>query len=116
MLCFLECLPLDYSVEKEGALHNCSFTLQILFTLGHSLGDIFYHVNEEGIIISGDVLFKGGVGRTDIDWGDQNTIIETICKKLLTLPEKALVLSGHGAVTDIQIEQEKNPFLKDFLL
>ncbi|MGE1166494.1 MBL fold metallo-hydrolase [Peribacillus simplex] len=108
--------PADYLVEKEGELHICSFTLQILFTPGHSPGSISYYVNEEGIVISGDVLFKGGIGRTDITGGDQKTLIETIREKLLTLPEKTLVLSGHGAVTDIQTEQEQNPFLKGFIL
>ncbi|MGE2643864.1 MBL fold metallo-hydrolase, partial [Escherichia coli] len=65
------------------------------------------------IIISGDVLFKGGIGRTDIIGGDQNRLMKTIQERLFSLPEKTLVLSGHGDITDIQTERKQNPFLKN---
>lgn len=67
-------------------------------------------------MISGDVLFQGGIGRTDLQGGSQDVLLDSIHQKLLTLPGHTLVLSGHGPETDIQTEQERNPFINGFSL
>lgn len=68
------------------------------------------------MIISGDVLFKGSVGRTDLPGGNHDVLMDSIHKKLLSLPEETLVLSGHGPETDLMTEQEQNPFINGFTL
>lgn len=103
----------DYLIEMEEEIHIDSFSFKVLFTPGHSPGSISYYIKDESIIISGDVLFKGGIGRTDIIGGDQNRLMKTIQERLFSLPEKTLVLSGHGDITDIQTERKQNPFLKN---
>ncbi|BCE07454.1 MULTISPECIES: MBL fold metallo-hydrolase [Bacillus] len=106
----------DHLIEEEGDLKIGSFTLRMLFTPGHSPGSVSYYAEEENLIVSGDVLFKGGVGRTDLPGGNQKVLMDSIHQKLLTLPEETLVLSGHGPETDIATEQEQNPFINGFTL
>ncbi|MCY9150185.1 MBL fold metallo-hydrolase, partial [Bacillus haynesii] len=106
----------DHLIEEEGDLKIGPFTLRMLFTPGHSPGSISYYAEEENLIVSGDVLFKGGRGRTDLPGGNQKVLMDSIHQKLLTLPEETLVLSGHGPETDIATEQEQNPFINGFTL
>lgn len=105
--------PADYLIETEEEIHIDSFSFKVLFTPGHSPGSVSYYIKNENILISGDVLFKGGIGRTDISGADHNLLMKTIQQKLFSLPEKTLVLSGHGDVTDIQNERKQNPFLRN---
>lgn len=106
----------DHLIEEEGDLKIGPFTLRMLFTPGHSPGAVSYYAEEENLIVSGDVLFKGGIGRTDLPGGNQKVLMDSIHQKLLTLPEETLVLSGHGPETDIATEQEQNPFINGFTL
>ena len=106
----------EHLIEEEGDLKIGSFTLRMLFTPGHSPGSVSYYAEEENLIVSGDVLFKGGIGRTDLPGGNQKVLMDSIHQKLLTLPEETLVLSGHGPETDIATEQEQNPFINGFTL
>jgi hydroxyacylglutathione hydrolase len=64
-----------------------------------------------GIVLSGDVLFSGSVGRTDLPGGDTATLLSTIHTELLTLPDSTTVYSGHGSATTIGVERMTNPFL-----
>jgi glyoxylase-like metal-dependent hydrolase (beta-lactamase superfamily II) len=85
--------------------------LEILLTPGHSPGSVSFY-NEEGkFVISGDVLFKSGIGRTDLPGGDFDTLIASIRNKLFTLPDDVVVYSGHGPETTIGEEKRSNPFL-----
>ena len=106
----------DHLIEEEGDLKIGPFTLRMLFTPGHLPGSVSYYAEEENLIVSGDVLFKGGIGRTDLPGGNQKVLMDSIHQKLLTLPEETLVLSGHGPETDIATEQEQNPFINGFTL
>ncbi|ASB88378.1 MBL fold metallo-hydrolase [Bacillus sonorensis] len=106
----------DRLIDEENELKIGSFKLQVLFTPGHSPGSVSYYVQEENMIISGDVLFKGSVGRTDLPGGNHDVLMDSIHKKLLSLPEETLVLSGHGPETDLMTEQEQNPFINGFTL
>nr|WGD59478.1 MBL fold metallo-hydrolase [Bacillus velezensis] len=72
------------------------FHLETLFTPGHSPGSVSYYVKDADLVISGDVLFQGGIGRTDLHGGSQDVLLDSIHQKLLTLPGHTLVLSGHG--------------------
>ena len=86
-------------------------SLDILFTPGHSPGHISLLNREEKIIISGDVIFQGSIGRTDLPGGDFNILIKSIKEKILTLNDETTIYSGHGPNTKIGKEKISNPFL-----
>ena len=88
--------------------------LDVLFTPGHSPGHIVLVNKEHKFVIAGDVLFYGSIGRTDLPWGDYNTLISSIKEKLFPLGDDFRVYPGHGPVTNIGFEREHNPFLQQF--
>ncbi len=83
---------------------------KILHTPGHTMGSIGILFGKD--LISGDTLFARGIGRTDLPGGDYNSIIESITKKLFTLPEEVAVHPGHGGSSTIGAEKKNNPFFK----
>lgn len=85
----------------------------ILFTPGHSPGSLSFYSATNRFVISGDVLFSGSIGRTDLPGGNYNQLIESIQTQLLTLPDETMVYSGHGPATTIGEEKKSNPFLMD---
>lgn len=94
------------TIDLDGEL------LSILFTPGHSPGSIsFYHPAQQ-FVIAGDVLFRTGIGRTDLPGGSFDTLINSIRTKLFTLPAEVTVYPGHGPQTTIGYEMRNNPFLK----
>lgn len=84
--------------------------LDILYTPGHAEGSICFYNKDQKFIIVGDVLFQGGIGRTDLPGGNYETLIESIKTKLFTLDDDYTVYSGHGPKTSIGIEKRTNPF------
>jgi glyoxylase-like metal-dependent hydrolase (beta-lactamase superfamily II) len=86
--------------------------LQVLFTPGHSPGSVSLYNKDNKFIISGDVLFQGSIGRTDLPGGDTDTLMQSIKTKLFTLPPDTVVYSGHGGSTTIGDEMKTNPFVK----
>ena len=83
-------------------------------TPGHSPGSVSYYFKSGNFVVSGDALFAGGIGRTDLPGGNQAQLLESIESKLLSLPEDTLVLSGHGPETTVGHEMDQNPFLNGF--
>ena len=99
-----------YLVEgDEIRFGNCSFSC--LAVPGHSPGSMAFYNQQEGIVLTGDALFNGSIGRTDLARGDYATLIKSIQEKLLTLPDNTVVYSGHGPATTIGNEKENNPYL-----
>lgn len=86
--------------------------LLVLFTPGHSPGHVSFYSRENKFIISGDVLFQGSVGRTDLPGGDFNLLQESIKTKLYSLPSDVVVYPGHGDTTVIGDEMKTNPFVR----
>jgi glyoxylase-like metal-dependent hydrolase (beta-lactamase superfamily II) len=86
--------------------------LHVLFTPGHSPGSISFYSKEGKFVISGDVLFLGSIGRTDLPGGDFSILEESIKTKLYTLPADTIVYPGHGETTTIGDEMKTNPFVK----
>jgi hydroxyacylglutathione hydrolase len=86
--------------------------LHVLFTPGHSPGSVSFYNKEQKFVISGDVLFQGSVGRTDLPGGDFKILEESIKTKLYMLPEDVIVYPGHGETTTIGDEMKTNPFVK----
>jgi glyoxylase-like metal-dependent hydrolase (beta-lactamase superfamily II) len=87
-------------------------TLQVFHTPGHSPGSISFYYPEGSWVISGDVLFSGSVGRTDLPGGSFDTLIKSIRTHLFSLPGETMVHPGHGPSTKIAQEKKHNPFLK----
>jgi hydroxyacylglutathione hydrolase len=86
-------------------------TFHVLDTPGHTQGSISIWIPAENKLIAGDTLFRGSIGRTDLPGGDGRQILRSIHTKLLTLPEDATVIAGHGENTTIGREKDRNPFL-----
>lgn len=84
--------------------------LKVLHTPGHTPGGI--SLFGEGVVFSGDTLFHGGVGRTDLPGGSQEDLVRSIREKLFTLPDETVVHSGHGEPTTIGHEKKNNPFVR----
>jgi hydroxyacylglutathione hydrolase len=97
--------------EEGDAIAFGNHTLEVLYTPGHAEGSVCFYNANQGFVISGDVLFKESIGRTDLPTGNYNTLKESIEKKLFSLPESTLVYPGHGPATTIGHEKLNNPFL-----
>lgn len=86
--------------------------LDILWLPGHSPGHVGFYCEKQNFIISGDVLFRESIGRTDLPGGNMQTLIESIKNQMWKLPDETIVYSGHGPETTIRHEKKNNPFLK----
>jgi len=84
--------------------------LEVIHTPGHSPGSVSFLTDM--VLFSGDTLFCGGVGRTDLPGGSWDKLVNSIRKKILTLPDETLVLPGHGPATTVGQEKESNPYIK----
>lgn len=103
--------PLHY-LDEGDTVRLGEDSLEVLFTPGHSPGSISFYSRAQKFVLSGDVLFQGSIGRTDLPGGDFTILEESIRTKLYTLPEDVIVYPGHGDTTTIGDEQKGNPFVK----
>ena len=103
--------PADKMINDGDTVAVGNLQLEVMFTPGHAPGHICYYLESEGVLFDGDVLFRQGIGRTDLPGGDYATLIDSIRRRLMVLPDDTLVLSGHGPATTIGQERETNPFL-----
>ncbi len=97
----------DGDKVKFGTLES-----SVIHTPGHTQGSICLLLTSEKILIAGDTLFQGSIGRTDLPGGSYEKIMRSIHGKLLVLPGETIVIPGHGPTTTIQEERERNPFLR----
>ena len=105
--------PFEGEIEflKEGdSVFLDEDELKVLFVPGHSPGSIAFYNNAQNFVISGDALFQGSIGRTDLYRGNHTQLLESIRTQLFTLPEETQVYSGHGNPTQIGFEKNHNPF------
>lgn len=98
-------------VDKQTTLSYAGIHLQVIHTPGHTQGGICLYSASEGILFSGDTLFCGSVGRSDLPGGDHQQLIEGIHTQLLTLPGATRVYPGHGPSTTLEKEKRTNPYL-----
>jgi glyoxylase-like metal-dependent hydrolase (beta-lactamase superfamily II) len=103
--------PADAFLADGQELQVGHLRLQVLHTPGHAPGHVCFHVPAHQVVFDGDVLFQGGIGRTDFPNSDHDTLMESIRVKLLTLPDDTRVFPGHGAATTIGEERATNSFL-----
>ena len=85
---------------------------QVIHTPGHTQGSVCLHFVPLKLLVAGDTLFAGSIGRTDLPGGDYDQIIQSIESRLLPLPDETKVLPGHGPATTIGAERKSNPFLR----
>jgi hydroxyacylglutathione hydrolase len=105
--------PIDVAAREGDTLRLGQVDFHVLHTPGHTQGSISIWIPAENKVIAGDTLFRDSIGRTDLPGGDSRKIISSIHTKLLTLPDEAVVVAGHGPQTTIGREKEWNPFLQD---
>ncbi|WP_417642251.1 MBL fold metallo-hydrolase [Enterobacter kobei] len=110
-----ECQPLtpDRWLTEGESVSVGNITLKALHCPGHTPGHIVFFDDRARLLISGDVIFKGGVGRSDFPRGDHATLIDSIKRKLLPLGDDVTFLPGHGPLSTLGEERLHNPFLQD---
>jgi len=106
-----ETAPPDLSLTDGLTVGLDRYPAQVLHTPGHTQGSVCLHFAPLRMVIAGDTLFAGSIGRTDLAGGNSLQIIDSIETRLLTLPDETKVLPGHGPATTIGAERNSNPFL-----
>jgi glyoxylase-like metal-dependent hydrolase (beta-lactamase superfamily II) len=106
-----EPLTLDRDLIDGDTIPLGGETIQVLHVPGHSPGGLAFYLPQSALLISGDTIFNGSVGRTDLMGGDMATLINSIREKILPLPDETVIASGHGPTTTIADEKRFNPFL-----
>ncbi len=101
----------DIELAEGDTISFGTYTFQVLFTPGHTPGHVSFYEPRANVIFDGDVLFAGGIGRTDLPGGDYETLMASINEKLMVLPDETIVYSGHGPITTISQERAGNPWL-----
>ena len=101
----------EHTLAGGERLELAGFEIDVLFTPGHSPGHVTYSLADEEAVFSGDVLFQGSVGRTDLPGGNWGTLLESIRMLVDTLPETTTVYPGHMGITTLGAERASNPFL-----
>jgi hydroxyacylglutathione hydrolase len=104
-------LPPDHSPADGEVVGVGGIQGNVLYTPGHSEGSLCLYVPNEHLLLAGDTLFAGGVGRTDFPGGNTGKLLASIHDRLLTLPNDTVVVPGHGSATTIGVERQTNPFL-----
>jgi glyoxylase-like metal-dependent hydrolase (beta-lactamase superfamily II) len=102
----------DASLADGLKVGLASYPAQVLHTPGHTQGSVCLYFQPLELLVAGDTLFAGSIGRTDLPGGDGKQIIESIHSRLMVLPENTAVLPGHGSITTIGEEKHRNPFLR----
>lgn len=101
--------PVDHWLEHGGTVTLGRATWTVRHAPGHSPGSVL--LVRPGLVIGGDVLFQGSIGRTDLPSGDHDQLLQSIGRELLTLPDDTTIWPGHGPPTTVGIERRTNPFL-----
>lgn len=105
--------PINLQPLKDGStLEFAGIDIRAIHAPGHTRGSLVFIINGE-ILISGDVLFAGSIGRTDLPTGSMSDMRTTLKQKILTLDDELRVLPGHGGETTIKYERKTNPYLKE---
>ena len=101
----------DHVLSGGEVLELAGLEIDVVFTPGHSPGHVSYSIPSEAALFSGDVLFQGSIGRTDLPGGDAPTLMDSIRTLLETHPDETTVFPGHMGITTLAAERATNPFL-----
>ena len=99
-------------ISEDQIIEVLDQKIDVRHVPGHSLGSLAFYFKDAGIVIAGDALFKGSIGRTDLFNGNFEQLIKSIETKLFTLPDSTVVYTGHGPATTIADEKRTNPFFR----
>jgi hydroxyacylglutathione hydrolase len=102
----------DDTLDDGKIITVTGLTGSILHTPGHTEGSVCLYIPDQTLLLAGDTLFAGSVGRTDLPGGDTRKLLASIHDRLLTLPDEITVIPGHGPSTTIGAERNSNPFLQ----
>jgi hydroxyacylglutathione hydrolase len=104
-----------YRIERkfkmEAPLELCGLSLVLAHVPGHSTDSVTFYLSSEAVVFSGDTLFAGSIGRTDLPGGSHQQLLDGIARHLMTLPSDTQVLAGHGPATSVGAESAENPYL-----
>jgi hydroxyacylglutathione hydrolase len=103
--------PASY-LQEDQVLDLDGVEVELRFCPGHAPGHLVFILHSEGMVIGGDVLFQGSIGRTDLPGGDHDTLLRSIRTQLYSLPDAYKVYAGHGEPTTIGQEKKSNPFVR----
>lgn len=98
-------------LQHGQTLHLGKFEFSVRHAPGHTRGHVVFYCASERVLFCGDVIFQGSIGRTDLPGGDYETLMRSIQREVLTLPDDTRLLTGHGPQTKVGIERSYNPFL-----
>jgi len=104
-------VAIDSSLEAGDKVAAGNITGNVMHTPGHTEGSICLYLPEQNTLIAGDTLFAGSIGRTDLPGGSYEKIMHSLHGPVLALPDETIVVPGHGPLTTIGDERERNPFL-----
>lgn len=104
--------PIGTLLTDGEAIHFGTHTLRVIATPGHTAGRVCYYCKEEALLLSGDSLFLGSIGRCDLPGGNEATLISGLQQRIMVLPPETKVLPGHGDATTIGKEKQTNPYLQ----
>ena len=107
----VEPLTLDRNLADGDTIPLGDEIIQVLHVPGHSPGGLAFYLPESGLLVSGDTIFNGSVGRTDLWGGNMAQLLSSINEKIYTLPDETVIASGHGPTTTVADEKHFNPFL-----
>ena len=105
---------ISYTLKDGDVLRIGEHEASVLFVPGHAPGHVAFYFEKEQCLFSGDVLFQGSVGRTDLPGGDEQVLRESIERLYKSIPKEVEVFSGHGDETTIGSEMKSNPFVNEF--
>jgi glyoxylase-like metal-dependent hydrolase (beta-lactamase superfamily II) len=108
----VEAFTVDEVLEGRGDVEVGGLTWKLAHVPGHSLDSVTFYCEAEKLLLGGDVIFAGSIGRTDFPGGSLETLLEGIQKHVLTLPDETRVLPGHGPETSVGEERLGNPYLE----
>ena len=101
----------DVLLAEGQSIQIGQLKLQVLFTPGHTPGHVSFYEADAGVVFDGDVLFRQGIGRTDLPGGDYRALMHSIREVLMALPSETVVYSGHGPATTVGEERWANPWI-----
>ena len=101
----------DLMLDHQQKLDLGGEEIEVRHTPGHSAGSVCFYIPSCGTVLTGDLLFRRGVGRTDLEDGDYRKLVDSIRSQVFTLPPETLVIPGHGPSTTVREEMDENPYL-----
>lgn len=101
----------DFLLEHQQKILLGDDEIEVRYTPGHSPGSVLFYIPSLNTAVVGDLIFRFGIGRTDLDGGSYKTLVNSIRTQVFTLPAKTILIPGHGPSTTVKEEMEENPYL-----